>query len=373
MNPFIAALFGQQIAPDLVDEVEEKRDADGAIIGNEIVSEGFRSKQAPVEVPMGATPPGPMPQNIQPTLYDNMILGNNRAIEQRDRAIAEGQAAAEPRKGAFGVKGTLRDVLGILGDAFLVQSGNKPVYSAVREKEKLSDAMAGFTKNPRAASERMAQVSPEAGRGMYEFAEDMDLKTAQAESLGERRDMLNTKDTAKIASDFTKFVGAVTYDDKMFDPATGNIKPEAYSLLSNMAAASGFDPEEFGITEDMNRETSRAFSFAAMTPKQQADIKKDLANLGIAQQNANTRAASVDVQRYRANIAAKAAAARSGRLPTYASILSEMLRIPPNERTPDERNFIAKYGQPTTTGTTRPSRPAAPAANTSRFRPARNN
>jgi hypothetical protein len=362
MNPFLASLFGQQVSSEIPETV-----------GNPIDVE--RDRGMPTQAPMvpSMPGPGPMPENIQPSIYDNQVLGNNRAIQNRDRANREGAAVAEPRKGMFGVKGTLRDVLGLLGDAFLVQGGAQAQYMPRRERERDADRLAGASRDMRAAAERVMADNPALGMKMLEDAEKLDFENRRLDSLDSRRQTMNTKDQAKLVGDFTKFAGNVLYSDEMFDAATGNIKPEAYSLISNLAQSAGVDPEEFGITPDMNRDTSRQFALAAMPPKQQADIKRDLEKLEIDQQNAATRRASVEVQRYRANIAAKAAAVRANRLPTYASILDDMMKIPPAERTEDERNFIARYGAPTQggAGRARPTFPGAPAEPVQpRFRPA---
>lgn len=65
---------------------------------------------------------------------------------------------APQRSGMFGLKGTLRDVLGSIGDAFLVQSGNKPMYSQARQREALADAARGFETNPIEAIQRMNEA-----------------------------------------------------------------------------------------------------------------------------------------------------------------------------------------------------------------------
>lgn len=74
----------------------------------------------------------------------------------------------QERKGRFGTKGVLRDILGTLGDAFLVQGGADAVYQPRREKEKEADAMAGFSRNPLRAIERLAQENREAAQKMWE-------------------------------------------------------------------------------------------------------------------------------------------------------------------------------------------------------------
>jgi hypothetical protein len=72
---------------------------------------------------------------------------------------------ASDRKGLFGTRGTLRDILGTLGDFFLVGGGGSPMYAPMREREKWADALQGMTAGPeaeRAAFERAMRINPEA-------------------------------------------------------------------------------------------------------------------------------------------------------------------------------------------------------------------
>lgn len=106
------------------------------------------------------------PSEIAPTLGEPAPVARPplRSFEEEF-----GPAFTAPeRKGRFGIGGTLRDVLGTLGDAFLVQSGNKPLYHPRRMQEREADAMVGFSRNPLKAIERLAQENPEAAREMYE-------------------------------------------------------------------------------------------------------------------------------------------------------------------------------------------------------------
>ena len=90
-----------------------------------------------------------------PTNYDDYVLNNAPAVIGREQDIKQTEEASD-RRGMFGMRGTLRDVLGVLGDAFLVQSGNNPMYAPTRQRERVSDAMAGSTVDPVGASERVA-------------------------------------------------------------------------------------------------------------------------------------------------------------------------------------------------------------------------
>jgi hypothetical protein len=66
-------------------------------------------------------------------------------------------------KGMFGVKGKTRNLLGLLGDAFLVQGGSDPHYRNVREREKKADALRGYNDNPLKALQRYMREDPDEG------------------------------------------------------------------------------------------------------------------------------------------------------------------------------------------------------------------
>lgn len=73
------------------------------------------------------------------------------------------------RKGLFGMKGTLRDVLGTIGDAFLIQSGNKAIYSPIRQREHVADAMRGFTDDPLSAIQALNKAGfPDQAQSLYQ-------------------------------------------------------------------------------------------------------------------------------------------------------------------------------------------------------------
>lgn len=82
----------------------------------------------------------------------------------------------EPRTGMFGVKGTARDILGVLGDAFLTQAGAAPIYRPRREQEKQADALGSdFYENPLASVDRLQQA------GYSKEAQDLYNKITEQE------------------------------------------------------------------------------------------------------------------------------------------------------------------------------------------------
>ena len=85
--------------------------------------------------------------------------------------LLEAQAAQEnrpERKGMFGIKGTLRDVVGILGDAFLVQGGGQPVSMLRRDRERQADALVGMTAGMDRSDPAVAARLNAAERTLYE-------------------------------------------------------------------------------------------------------------------------------------------------------------------------------------------------------------
>lgn len=74
----------------------------------------------------------------------------------------------EQPTGLFGIKGTMRDILGSLGDALLIGQGGKAIYSPQRKQEKMAEAMHGYEQDPQAAIARLAQLNPDEARKLQD-------------------------------------------------------------------------------------------------------------------------------------------------------------------------------------------------------------
>lgn len=234
---------------------------------------------------------------------------SNRSYNQE---LADVQANQPQRRGAFGAKGTLRDILGTLGDAFLVQSGNKPVYGPRRDREQNADAMAGFTDNPLAAIERLGHNDPAAAEELYKTYQTDQLKNAQLQSLNASREDL-----------------AQSRQDKRNDTF--------YRRASNMLA--GVEtPEDVAAVSQLIRDTANKYSQSGspidiswlpdnLTPAQ----AKNLANSGIdryKQESIDTAKENAVSRRISAQ---KQPAPRNAPLPTNASqaapLISKMGKV----------------------------------------------
>lgn len=223
-------------------------------------------------------------------------LGNRGFIEEQ---IAAAENVPE-RTGMFGMKGTLRDVLGVLGDAFLVQSGNDPVYRPQRERERMANAMAGHTADPLAAAERVGGLDPEMGHNMAKdyaaaMAREQQLQNQAAnnESLADRRSW-QTYDGGLEA------LGQLAH-------AGSQASPEVYQnyilpIMQRVKLNAGIG-DEFVIPgqHDPNALSALATggtprTVQAQTRIEQGDRRIDInerqgdARLGIQQQNADTSA-----------------------------------------------------------------------------------
>ncbi len=224
-------------------------------------------------------------------------LGNRSAIEES----AQAKANSPQHKGMFGVRGTLRDVLGMLGDSFLLGTGRKSIYSPQRDEEKRGDALSGFTQDPMAAIERLTQAGgSEMAQKMFNDFIDNQTKAASAQSLiGNRDTQARTRDDANLST-FQNQAGRVW--------AGTQDKAVARQRILSMAKARGINLGQLGLSDNPTDEELGTLAAGDMTVNQQQ-------NLPVAQQNANSREYS----------AHKASAPRATPNPTSASIAAPIL------------------------------------------------
>lgn len=216
-----------------------------------------------------------------------------------------------PRKGMFGVKGTLRDVLGAIGDSFLVQSGNKPIYGPRRQQEKVADALYGYGKSDEAsrqAAERVLIQDPEMGYKIFEDLERQKIDRARYEASALAQSSLIQDRGYKMAGSLANVLDS----------------PEVYTRgkaqLQRMKDTFGLDfdiPEEYdadALARIYNRGID-PYRRETLNDKDQDRVIKEK-QLGINQQNA-------DSSRIRAN---RPPAGRAAPNPTAASIAAPLLK-----------------------------------------------
>lgn len=255
-------------------------------------------------------------------------------------------------KGLFGMKGTLRDVIGILGDSLLVGSGRDAIYAPHKQKERVSDAMVGFTGNPKdqlAAIQRVAAQDPALAQKLWDQYNDQQNKIDDREVKSKwYESQTNTKRAAQR-------IQKAKYVTGLMAAAEGNPDQQA-------AIKAWYEDPDSSI-EDLDPET---LASAAMNPYQKATVdyrdrnlgertRHNRATEGIGQQNAQSN-------RIRANKAPSAKPRSQSELEYFQQIDA----IPENKRTKGQRAFYTKYTEGTK-GNRRPppGRAAAPTKSTS--------
>jgi hypothetical protein len=151
--------------------------------------------------------------------------------------------------------GTLRNVIGAIGDAFLVQSGNAPTYAPRMERQRLGQAMAGYDPDdPDTVQAAVQRVAASGMPGSVELAQDMQkdygnqrLREQNAESLTEYRKAQIGSKQATIFNNMAPKIQGLMY---------GVQTPEDYMRRYTLAdsIAKRIDPESdatlaFGLVE----------------------------------------------------------------------------------------------------------------------------
>lgn len=197
-----------------------------------------------------------------------------------------------PRKGMFGVKGTLRDILGMVGDAFLVNSGNKAIYMPHRQKEKLGDAMYGYTQAPEQATERASLIDPEFAQKAWQEFQDNKVKEAQIAGLQDYRndqtDLKNEVRKDKVRQEALRLLSTVREGDaESLKYAQATIRDYLTSSKSPLT------PEQLGFDfETMTPSQAAQLGRSGMNSFQQARIPLDERRTVVAERNATSNETS---------------------------------------------------------------------------------
>lgn len=293
----LLSLIGQALVPDLAQTTQD---------GGEIPVFGRKSAPRPENDP--APPP----------------MGNRSYIEEARDAAAN----APKHKGMFGVKGTLRDILGTVGDAFLIQSGNKAIYAPRRQQERESDALSGFTDNPMQAIERLAQQNPTAARDLYNDFLTNQAKKAQIQSLHDARTSQSEERDYKRKQDFGNYAARL-----LAKADTPERYASAMKVIKTRAAALNIDPEELGISDTLTPDDRAVLGAGDMTVRQQEDIPLRRRQIDIQQQRA-------DADTTRAN---RPPPPRQQRAQTELEYYKELSGVPAAKRSPEQKAFMDKF------------------------------
>ncbi|CAM6031248.1 unnamed protein product [Sphagnum compactum] len=223
------------------------------------------SSTDPTEV-AGVTVTAPRPQQTgsSPAAgYSNVDqLNAIRAASNQDVSSAYPNATAagtnNPIANFMSNHGTLRSILGTLGDAFLIQAGHQPMYHDNVEQAKIAQAAAGFDTDPLGAASRVAATgAPGSLPIAQEFANQYNTqqlrKTQMDANNSYRQGMLQDRDIAtqgqanirqqQIEDRTRQMMGGIM----QAAAATGDPKQYAAARQRALALGSGrikdFDPD----------------------------------------------------------------------------------------------------------------------------------
>lgn len=236
-----------------------------------------------------------------------------------------------PRRGKFGVKGTLREILGTLGDAFLVQGGRDAVYEPRRQREREGDALFGFTNDPLQAIERLATENPKYAQELYNDYLVNESRESQLASLeGSRQDQARNRqrDDVRVGRNQVARWMQAAGDN----PARIN---HVYTLASKLAEELGVPLEDLGLTgPNLSADERAVIAAGDMSVNQQEMLPRRDRQLDISQENAES---------------ARIAATRPRNPPprpradTDQEYYRDLSQVPPNQRTVEENEWMQMY------------------------------
>jgi hypothetical protein len=207
---------------------------------------GFSPLAAPAAAPPVAPSPTEMPdQTVQP---------------QHDR-LRQGLL-----HGIFGLGKTGGNILGTIGDAFLVQGGAKPLYKERLQSQQESDALEGLTDDPASAVSRLARVNPEAAVNLYNTWQD-NSRLDHSQAIATRD--ANQKYIDTIVGRASSMVGAVT-NSKNPEAAWPTVRDQMRSYFQ----ARGIEPP-FPIPDKYDPDALNNIRYYSVPSKTQVQEEND--------------------------------------------------------------------------------------------------
>lgn len=280
-----------------------------------------------VEEPLIPPAPPGYPPNTRPLPMDmaQQTAPVSQAVEApiENEIVAKGLDPIE-HKGLFGVKGTLRDILGILGDGLT----GRMTYSTARRGERYGDILAGkyvdneeenFINNPLLAIQRLGEEGfGQEAASLYQDYVKNEADKQQA-ALNEARLSRQEDRDAQLALQGEAARGK----------AIQEILARTYSGISDQTTLDQFNamigPRLKGTLLEghpLPRTVQEAQRYG-IQPYQQQRLEDFDVGLGIQQQNANANSQRAAVARPRAD--------------SKAEVIERIGNIPENKRTPGQK------------------------------------
>jgi hypothetical protein len=308
---------------------------------------------------------------------------NSADLQAAQSGIAKDQAVSQQGGsdgGDIGIpaalgmhSGTLRNLLGTLGDAFLIQSGHQPIHSQAAQRQELADASVGFQNNPGVAASRMMATgvpgSMDAGQKMYDTSQTMQLRQAEQANLNNyrtqqtqnRQDVLHDR---QVQQSLPVVSGILQAGARAEQSGQAGAYAKAYQQAKTYAGARNLDidqdfaaPEQYGDYQAGYGMTSQQQAQAGARSGNLAErTQHDRAIEGIGQENANSNAGRAGAQNFSAHKPTSSTMEQEA-FNAYDQAGGDLTKL-----TPSQRLVINKY-QNGTSGSKARSIPAGLAVN----------
>lgn len=291
-----------------------------------------------MQLPLGLTDLLSHPAIQQALTQPNSMAAGQAPMESQGEDMV---AEARPiHKGIFGIHGTARNILGVLGDAFLTQAGRNPIYAPARDREKMSDALGGsedFVTNPLAAIQRFIKAGyPEQAQQLYSsHVQDTQRQTAQSIAMQEAQYKAQQRAAALLGSikpDGSNYARVKELHDNYL---------KVHGIQPTVPLPDTYDPaaiaearySAYPVSQQIDDESTRDYR-AKMVPIQQQ--KANASSL-----NAETNAKNGGVSRWTKVAGAYTGVANAANNTTRTEVYKEN---PPNQGR-GKRNFGGGSGQ----------------------------
>jgi hypothetical protein len=315
-----------------------------ALLGGEAAIDQMAPQGDPIVVPGGVNRPARTASAPIPTFGGS--LDNTNLIRERVAAAQAAEEAAQ-HEGMFGVKGTLRDILGTVGDAFLMQSGMNPLYHMRRKEERLGDALTGMSMNPTAAGERAMGVAPAIGQEILGSVFDQQASAQERMIDAQKAARMGVKDTRDAYQSGAELFGSII----------GSLNPDTYEQGKNILGAIkerfGLG-DEFTIPDQYDEDLKTMYQYGTMPTSRQ--ISSAQADRRLDQGDTRNQIAARN-----ARSAERRAAMARPRSDSRQEMFQEFSAIPREERTEDQQRFLDSYTSSADRGAGRRNRGGSPA------------
>ena len=205
--------------------------------------------------------------------------------------------APAQHKGLFGMKGTLRDILGIVGDTLMMNSGIDPVFMPTRRGEAVSDAMGSYGTNPLGAVQQVSAIDPKLGQ---QYLEQYQKEITSKRALDYQRSK-DLKEQDNADRRFAFDVGKEDYDRYQ------KVAPGLYGMIAGanektypgirqkaLAISSKYgQPLPIDLPERYDNGVASSYKNLAVSPTAQAQLEatnaRSAASLNLGYENLRVR------------------------------------------------------------------------------------